>query len=95
VDSSLQEKKQRAAEGKEVQSKNSGGDSGIKERQEERGITLRPLNMEDSLSLSLSLSLSSYWLVNSMWLPHHGYLFSKFHFGYLPLGSLVLILLAV
>jgi len=66
VDSSLQEKKQRAAEGKEVQSKNSGGDSGIKERQEERGITLRPLNMEDlrqaknqvkSLSLSLSLSL--------------------------------------
>jgi hypothetical protein len=30
-----------------------------------------------------------------MWLPHHGYLFSKFHFGYLPLGSLVLILLAV
>jgi hypothetical protein len=67
VDSSLQEKKQRAAEGKEVQSKNSGGDSGIKERQEERGITLRPLNMEDlrqaknqvkSLSLSLSLSLS-------------------------------------
>ncbi|KAE8055422.1 hypothetical protein FH972_012262 [Carpinus fangiana] len=41
------EKKQRAAEGKEVQSKDSGGASDTKERQEERVITLRPLNMED------------------------------------------------
>jgi hypothetical protein len=62
----LQEKKQRAAEGKEGQSKDSGGASDTKERQEERVITLRPLNMEDltlaknqvkSLSLSLHIGL--------------------------------------
>jgi len=46
----LQERKQRAAEGKEVQSvvgQNSGGASDTKEGQEERVIILRPLNMED------------------------------------------------
>ncbi|KAK4601440.1 hypothetical protein RGQ29_010839 [Quercus rubra] len=44
------ERKQRAAEGKEVQSvvgQNSGGASDTKEGQEERVIILRPLNMED------------------------------------------------
>ncbi|KAK7822252.1 uncharacterized protein LOC112034429 [Quercus suber] len=44
------ERKQRAAEGKEVQSvvgQNSGGASVAKEGQEERVIILRPLNMED------------------------------------------------
>lgn len=47
MNSSLQEKKQRAAEGKEDQSKKLGGDSDTQEHQEERVITLRPLNMED------------------------------------------------